>query len=177
MSDLPTTYYVLPQEFTASLGQAVAAFGWLEEIIKRTIYSLDRVRLAGDLTEAELKRWLRQMEELADDSMGTLVEQLDAALRRHPGIVDRAEINDRLQRVKQQRNVLCHASWRPSSAKERWHPAFVNAKGEPPPDDLDAAEIEAIRTETHAIGQRLIAIMRATGIAGRWVGDDEAQNP
>lgn len=177
MSDLPTTYYPLPQDFAVALGRAVAAFGWLEEIIKRTIYSLDRARLAADLTEPELKRWLHQIEELADDSMGPVIEQLNAALRRHPGITDRAEINDQLQQIKQQRNILCHASWRPGSAEGHWHPAFVNANGDPGPGDMNAADIEAIHAQTLDLGQRLIAIMRQTGIVGVWTGDDGPQRP
>ena len=45
----PETHYTLPPDFAAALGQCVANFGWLEEIIKRTIYALDRARLADDL--------------------------------------------------------------------------------------------------------------------------------
>ena len=85
----PETHYTLPPEFAAALGQCVANFGWLEEIIKRSIYALDRARLADDLTQEELQTWLEHIGHLADDSMGTLIEQLDAAMRRHPGLRDR----------------------------------------------------------------------------------------
>jgi len=172
MTAAPESYFTLPTDFAAELGQAIAAFGWLEEVIKRTLYALERKRLARDLSDAELKRWLHQMDALADDSMGTLIEQLDAALRRHPGIPDRIALNERLLAIKRLRNLLCHASWRPTGRHDLWHPAFVNTKGEPYPDDIALADLSAIRTETRALGQRILAIMHATGVAGVWVGDD-----
>ena len=173
MSDRPETHYMLPDDFAAALGQAVASFGWLEEVIKRTLYSLDRARLAKDLTTAELGRWLQHMDDIADDSMGTLVEQLDGALRRHPGIHDRDQINDDLLAIKHLRNLLCHASWSPTADKARWHPAFVTIKGETFPADFSAEDLIALRIQTQKTGQRIIAIMRATGIAGEWVGDTD----
>ncbi|MFD2441568.1 hypothetical protein ACFSS8_18385 [Paracoccus kondratievae] len=113
----PETHYTLPSDFSAALGQCVASFGWLEEIIKRTIYALDRARLADDLTEEELQTWLSRMSNLADDSMGTLIEQLDAAMRRHPGLRDRNRITDHLGEIRLHRNLLCHASWRPTEER------------------------------------------------------------
>ena len=41
----PEAHHTLPQDFAAALGQCVASFGWLEEVLKRTIYALDRARL------------------------------------------------------------------------------------------------------------------------------------
>ncbi len=172
MSAPPEAYYTLPDDFAKELGQAIAAFGWLEEVLKRTLYALERKRLAQDLGNAELKRWLHQMDELADDSMGTLIEQLDAALRRHPGVPDRIALNDQLLELKRMRNLLCHASWRPTKRRDCWHPAFVNTKGEPYPEDISQAELVATHTETRIIGQRIIAIMHATGVEGIWAGDD-----
>ncbi|MFJ1292969.1 hypothetical protein ACEPPZ_12900 [Paracoccus yeei] len=92
----PEAHHTLPQDFAAALGQCVASFGWLEEVLKRTIYALDRARLADDLTPAEMQNWVERMGQLADDSMGTLIEQLDAAMRRHPGLRDRDQITEAL---------------------------------------------------------------------------------
>lgn len=169
----PESYYTLPADFAQAIGHAVAGFGWLEEVMKRTIYSLDRARLADDLSEAELQAWLQQMSGIADDSMGTLIEQLDAALRRHPGIRDRVMLNEALQAIRLSRNLLCHASWHPSKREGHWHPAFINTRGEKFVDDLSVPEIEAILRDTHRLGHRLIRIMRDTGIAGQWAGEDE----
>ncbi|WP_347266776.1 hypothetical protein [Paracoccus sp. (in: a-proteobacteria)] len=173
MTTAPETYYMLPAEFAQALGQAVASFGWLEEIIKRTIYALDRARLAEDLTHEELQTWLTHMENIADDSMGTLIEQLDAAMRRHPGLRERNRITDRLNEIKQQRNLLCHASWRPTEEKGRWHPAFVNTRGEVFDHSFAVEDLEAAREATIEIGRRVLRVMRATGVQGEWPGDDE----
>lgn len=172
MSAAPETHHPLPEGFASALGQAVAGFGWLEEVMKRTIYVLDRARLADDLTDAELQRWLRRISEIADDSMGTLVEQLDAALRRHPGVEGRDLLNDRLLDIKHHRNLLCHASWRPTKDPDRWHPAFVNTRGETFARDFNRAELEAIIAETREIGMQLTRIMRGTGVESVWPGDD-----
>lgn len=172
MSLPPETHYLLPEEFAAALGQAVATFGWLEEVLKRALFSLERVRLAKDLSAPEMGRWRHHMTDIADDSLGTLIEQLDGALRRHPGIADRDQLNDRLVVLKHQRNLICHASWSPTADKARWRPAFVAMKGESVPDTMSAAELDGIRHQTEAAGRRLIAIMRMTGIAGEWIGED-----
>lgn len=173
MNRPPETHYLLPADFAAALGQAVATFGWLEEVLKRALFSLERVRLARDLTAAELARWRQHMTDIADDSLGTLIEQLDSALRRHPGIDDRDDINDRLVVLKHQRNLICHASWSPTAEKARWRPAFVAMKGESVPADLSAPELDLMRHEAEAAGRRIIAIMHLTGIAGEWIGEDD----
>lgn len=170
----PETHYTLPPDFAAVLGQCVANFGWLEEIIKRTIYALDRARLADDLTEEELQTWLEHIGHLADDSMGTLIDQLDAAMRRHPGLQGRNDITDRLGEIRLYRNLLCHASWRPTADKNRWHPAFVSNKGQVQDRALSLADLDRIRADTVEIGTLVMRIMRASGETGYWVGDDEA---
>ena len=101
----PETHYTLPPDFAAALGQCVANFGWLEEIIKRTIYALDRARLADDLTQEELQTWLTHIGQISDDSMGTLIDQLDAAMRRYPGLRDRNRITDRLSAIRLHRKM------------------------------------------------------------------------
>ncbi|MFC3571045.1 hypothetical protein [Paracoccus sp. TOH] len=170
----PETHYTLPPDFAAALGQCVANLGWLEEIIKRAIYALERARLADDLTEEELQSWLTRMGAIADDSMGTLIEQLDAAMRRYPGLRDRNRITDRLYEIRQHRNLLCHASWRPTEDKLRWHPAFVNTRGEVQRQPLGVPDLNAISEATVEMGVRVMRVMRATGVPGYWAGDDEA---
>ncbi len=169
----PETHYDLPAELAAELGQCVASFGWLEEIIKRTIYALDHARLADDLTEEELQAWLTRMGGIADDSMGTLTEQLGAAMRRHPGLRDRSKITDRLGEIRLYRNLLCHASWRPTEDKARWHPAFVGAHGEVRREPLGLDDLRRIRAAPVETGARVLRVMRATGEQGYWAGDDE----
>lgn len=172
MTDRPETYYTLPADFAAALGQSIAAFGWLEEVMKRAIYALDRARLAQDLNPDEMERWTKHMNDVADDSMGTVIDQLDAAMRRHPGVQHRLEVTDELQALKQFRNLFCHASWNPTKTEGRWHPAFVHSKTGPFGDDFSAEEINAVSQRTHVLGERILKIMRRTGYEGKWPGDD-----
>lgn len=165
--------HALPAAFASALGQCVADFGWLEETIKRAIYSLDRARLAEDLKPEELQRWLTRISGIADDSMGTLIEQLDAAMRRNPGISDRNQITDELGRIKQQRNLLCHASWRPTDDPARWHPAFVNTHGEVADRAISMAELEQLSADTTALGARVLAVLHGSGVESYWAGDDQ----
>lgn len=169
----PEAHYTLPADFAALLGQCVANFGWLEEILKRAIFALDRAKLADDLTPQELQAWATRIGALADDSMGTLIDQFDAAMRRYPGLRDRGQITETLTEMKRHRNLLCHASWRPAEGG-RWHPAFVNAKGAVFDHALDLSDLDRIRSDTVRIGHRVVAVMQATGIAGYWAGDDQA---
>lgn len=154
------------------LGQCVANFGWLEEIIKRAIYALDRARLADDLTQTELATWLDHIGQIADDSLGTLIDQLGAAIRRHPGLRDRDAIIDRLADLRHYRNLLCHASWRPTERPGHWHPAFVAARGEINEGPMSVTDLDRVRQETVDLGAMVLQVMRATGVTGRWAGDD-----
>lgn len=168
----PESYHALPADFAAGLGQSVAAFGWLEEILKRTLYALDRARLADDLSEAELQHWLEHIGQIADDSLGTLIDQLDAAMRRHPGLRGRDRLTTRLSEAKLLRNLLCHASWRPTDDPACWHPAFVSARGQVQDHALSLRDLERIRQDTIELGLQVLQVMRATGIVGFWAGDD-----
>jgi hypothetical protein len=169
----PETHYTLPADFAAALGQCVAGFGWLEEIIKRVIYALDRARLPHGLSHEEEQVWLARISGIADDSMGTLIEQLDAAMRHHPGLRGRDGIIDRLGELRLQRNLLCHASWRPTERKTHWHPAFVSSKGEVRNEPMALDDLERIRALTVETGSQVLRVMRATGQPGHWAGDDE----
>ena len=70
MMPLPRAPDRLPDEMAAALGHAVAAFGFLEEALKRAIFSLTRKGLGQDAQDHALEAWLRRMEEIADDTLG-----------------------------------------------------------------------------------------------------------
>lgn len=172
IDDPPETHYTLPPEFAAALGQCVANFGWLEEVLKRTIYALDRARLADDLTKTEMKNWLHRIDDIADDSMGTLIDQLGGAMRRHPGLHERDPITDRLADLRLMRNLLCHASWRPTQTPDAWHPAFVSAQGKVNASAVTLNDLRRIAAETLACGASVLGVMHATGVEGHWAGDE-----
>ncbi|SET17948.1 hypothetical protein [Paracoccus homiensis] len=169
---LPRAPDRLSDEMAAALGHAVSGFGFLEEALKRAIFSLTRQGLGEDADDAALEKWLRRMEDIADDSLGTLIDSFGAAMR-HARIGDRDVLYDILGELRLKRNLLCHASWRPGAQPGYWHPTFINTRGERFPDDLSAEDVLQIHADTLRIARRVVSIMRATGIDGEWAGHDD----
>lgn len=170
---LPRAPDRLSDEMAAAIGHAVSAFGFLEEALKRAIFSLTRQGLGEDASDEALEKWLRRMEEIADDTLGTLIDSFGAAMRQ-ARIEDRHILAEALDAIRLKRNLLCHASWRPGSQPGRWFPTFINTRGERHPDEMGAADVHAIHAETLKVARRVVSIMRATGIAGEWAGHDAA---
>lgn len=171
---LPRAPDRLSDEMAAAIGHAVSAFGFLEEALKRAIFSLTRKQLGEDVDEVALQNWLRRMEEIADDTLGTLIDSFVAAMKQ-AGIEGRQALADDLRAIRLHRNLLCHASWLPGGRPGHWHPTFINTRGQAYPDDMDPAAVHAIHEGTLRAARRVVSIMRGTGIDGEWAGhEDEA---
>ena len=161
----------LPDDFAAQLGHAIASFGFLEEALKRAIFALSLEGLGKRPDDRALASFLQRMEEIADDTLGTLIDQFIKQMARAQ-VRGQDHLAAELRAIRRNRNLLCHASWKPSEKKGHWHPSFLNTKGEVFPNDLNADDIAAITAETLDVAARIVAIMRATGIEGEWVGHD-----
>ena len=166
---LPRAPDRLSDEMALAIGHAVSGFGFLEEALKRAIFSLTRQGLGEDATESALEKWLRRMEEIADDSLGTLIDSFVAATNR-AGIEDRQALAGTLSELRLRRNLLCHASWRPGDRPGYWHPTFINTRGERYPDDMNPQDVRDIHAATLQAARRIVSIMRATGIDREWAG-------
>lgn len=173
---LPRAPDRLSDEIAAAIGHAISAFGFLEEALKRAIFSLTRQGLGQEVSEDALEQWLRRMEDIADDTLGTLIDSFGAAMRQ-ARIDDRHILGQALDEIRLKRNLLCHASWRPGSRPGYWFPTFINTRGERHPTEMNAADIDAIHAETLLAARRVVSIMRATGIPGRWAGHDDPDAP
>lgn len=162
----------LPDDFAAQLGHAISGFGFLEEALKRAIFALTRSGLGKRPDDRALANWLHRMEDIADDTLGTLIDQFIKQIG-NAGLKERDRLAADLRRIRRDRNMLCHASWKPTETPGRWHPSFLNTKGELFPGDVGTDDIAAIHADTLDAAARIVAIMRRTGIEGEWVGLDE----
>lgn len=153
----PSVWHPLPPGLAAELGWTIASFGHLEDMLKRAIFALDRHRLPGAIRDIDFRSWLRRMDQVAADSLGTLVERLDRTLIRE-GLRD-ADLIGQLEEIKSWRNLLCHAAWRQVQAG--WQPRFANTQGEIFEGTLDASDLAAIRGMTLDAARRIARIIES----------------
>lgn len=158
----PSVWHELPEPLAVEIGWAVASFGHLEDMLKRAIFALDRRRLPASIHDSDFRNWLRRMDHVAADSLGTLIERLDRTLLSE-GRAD-PELIGQLDEVKSWRNLLCHANWRPLGAA--WQPVFANTRGEIFDSPLDAPDIRAIRDMSLDSARRVARIIEALDDGG-----------
>ena len=163
----PSAWQPLPDAMAAALGRTIAAFGHLEDMLKRAVFALERDGLPGEITERDFAAWLRRMEHVETDSLGNLIERLDQTLRR-ANHMD-AALDAELGEIKTWRNVLCHAAWHPTPAG--WVPAFSGSRGEVVDSALSAADLTALCDRTLAAAQRVGRVIEAALVAD-WKGSD-----
>lgn len=168
---LPRAPATLSGDFAEALGHAVAGFGFLEEVLKHAIHALSLDRLGDSPTEAEIDGWAARMEQIRGDSLGTLIDSFLAACDR---CGTRRDMRAELQAIRDRRNMLCHASWKPVPEAEGggWRPAFVTSREIAVPARMAAADLRHIRAETLVAVRRITAIARASGL-----GDLEGADP
>ncbi|MDO5621049.1 MAG: hypothetical protein Q4G24_06215 [Paracoccus sp. (in: a-proteobacteria)] len=162
----------LPDEFAARIGHCIASFGFLEEALKRCIYALAAQRLGENPGEAALRRWLTRMDDIADDSLGTLIDAFSAELHRHPHADDDPMLIAALRALKDDRNLLCHASWKLDEGAF-WRPDFINTRGHQFQGQVSPADLDDILEQSLALSRQVVDIMRRTGIEGQWQGMDD----
>lgn len=155
-----------------AIGHAVSGFGFLEEALKRAIFSLTRRELGADAGDKALRQWLRRMDDIADDTLGTLIDSFVAAMKA-ANLGDHHALAEDLRAIRLARNLLCHASWQPGQKPGHWFPGFISTRGERHPDEMDPDSVLAIHAATIAAAENVLAVMRQTGIAGEWAGSDD----
>ena len=104
-------------EFWEELGKAVAAFGYLENVLVSACYSLTAPPADPRNMQAEQfpahQQWYREVEAFRADSLHVLAGRFDKLLKkdgRVPHTV-RNELRKQLDELRHWRNALCHGAW------------------------------------------------------------------
>lgn len=118
-------------EFWEALGRAVAAFGFLEEILGKAIFAFTATRkIPADKIEEEYKKWLPTLEKALTDPLGGLIKSYEEAVRAN-GAATIQNFDDLLNHLRDAaswRNVICHGSWQSPDDQGRSVPFYVDKK-------------------------------------------------
>ncbi len=118
--------HIMPTEFWEELGRTIASFGFLEEILKKTIFALSATREHKLITLEMYERWARNLEPTVKGPLGGLIDRYEKELKADESS---HSLIDDLRKVKKQRDILSHGSWRPGSDGKKAKPFFVNREG------------------------------------------------
>ena len=134
----------------------------------RSDMALERAALPGAPTERGFRDWLARMDHVAADSLGTLIDRLRRELAR-AGTAE-PELMADLDDIRDWRNLLCHAVWRPM-AQDGWQPVFADNRGALFDRRLDADDLAAIRARTLDAANRIGRLIQAANDEGWETGD------
>lgn len=139
------------EEFWASLGRAVATFGFLEETLGKAIFAFTAVReYPVDEIEEAYKNWLPTLERALSDTLGNLISIYGQSVREHGGAAI-ANLDDLLVDLRSAsvvRNIICHGSWRQLPDPKGFSvPFFVNRRGEYFETPIDSSFL--LQTQRH----------------------------
>jgi hypothetical protein len=118
-------------KFWEALGRAVATFGFLEEVLGKSIFAFTATReYSENEIDAAFADWLPTLERALIDQLGNLINVYGNTVRANPAatVNNLDNLLDQLREASVIRNVLCHGSWAPPRANESSLPLFVNSR-------------------------------------------------
>lgn len=153
--------------FWESLGRAVATFGFLEEVLKKAIFSFTATR---SYNEAEIDQayieWLPKLERALSAPLGNnLIDAYGKAVRDHQdAIIDNLDgFLDDLRKASKMRNVLCHGSWWMPNTSGASIPFFVNYQKEIFDTAMDQQFIDQVQRHTVSLACAVINTVTQMG--------------
>ena len=114
------------------LGRAVGTFGFLEEVLRRAIFVLTGTKSyeSDDDVKNAYENWIATLERALVAELGTLIPMFEKSVKEHHNckVGKFAELLEELNKVKDMRNLLCHASWQVPNDEGKALPQFVRSK-------------------------------------------------
>lgn len=160
-------------KFWECLGRAIATFGFLEECLRKAIFSYTGNRpYTEEEISAAYQEWLPTLEKTLSDPLGGLINDYSAAVTHHPdeNVENFGDLIDDLRKASHLRNVLCHGSWRLPDEAGRSEVFFVNKKLEKFESLIDAQFL--VQTRKHTVGLACSVINTVTIMGWLWPGSD-----
>ncbi len=153
-------------EFWEVLGRTVATFGFLEEVLGKAIFSLTATtQYPENKIEDAYEKWLPKLERTLSDPLGGLIDTFGKAVRDNHAstIVNLEDLIIDLRNISVLRNVLCHASWRPTNDNNKSRPFFVNRQNEIFDSDVDLDYLQRTQIGTTELACAVINTVTSMG--------------
>ena len=163
-ADFPTHIHDI--SFWERLGRAVATFGFLEEVLRKAIFSFTARRPRGVREiERAYQEWLLMLKRAVSDPLGKLINEYGKAAREHPdaNIPGLDSLLASLHEAARMRNVLCHGSWRVPDETGASKPLFVENQGELFDAPIDHAYLRELQQHVAALSCEVISSVTRMG--------------
>lgn len=165
---LPALYPTNRHEpiFWEALGRAVAAFGFLEEVLLRAIFAISATTpYEDDEFEAAYEAWVQMLTRSVSDPLGNLIDTFGKTIKKNTGIQvsNFDDLVEDLRKACKLRNAICHGSWRPPDSEGLSIPFYVNKQGEIFDTPMGVAQLAQVRTATSDLACAVIETVTFAG--------------
>lgn len=150
-AELPRQFptHHLDGSFWESLGRTVATYGFLEDVLGKSIYAFTATRIYEDPQELQhaYDAWLPKLEQALVDPLGNLINSYEKAVREHhkQAIKNLDDLLEDLRKAATIRNILCHSSWGLPDAAGASVPHFVNRQKEVVTTAMDKEYVDRVQ--------------------------------
>lgn len=125
-SNFPTQNH--SREFWEALGRVVANYGFLEEVLGKSIFSFTGAQYhPKDKIKEAFEEWIKTLEKALSESLANLIKLSEETARKYKnyGGKNIDELIANLKKSAKYRNVLCHGSWQAPDENNCSKPFFV----------------------------------------------------
>ena len=153
-------------EFWEYLGRTVATYGFLEEVLRKAIFTFTAtVQYAADETDEAYEAWHAKLEKTLTNQLWNLAEDYRKAVCNNPKstIQNLEELTEDIKESSTIRNVICHGSWRPPDSEGKSVPLFVNRQIQVFQTAIDVEFLKQTQTHVADLACSVIDTVTAMG--------------